>query len=87
MGCTFFTSFLCHSCNLQYFILGWPTLVLGPSYVHEHVHEADLIPQGGKRVSGGSHIPVRPKGRKRSLSENWLEHKPHTTVDNGERNV
>ena len=24
-------------------------------------------------------------GRKRSLSENWLEHKPATTVDNGER--
>ena len=28
----FFTSFLCNSCNFQYFILGWPTLVLGPSY-------------------------------------------------------
>ena len=31
MGCTFFTSFLCNSCNFQYFILGWTTLVLGPS--------------------------------------------------------
>ena len=33
MACTFFTSFLCNSCNFQYFILGWPTLVLGPSYI------------------------------------------------------
>ena len=31
MGSTFFPSFLCNSCNFQYFILGWPTLVLGPS--------------------------------------------------------
>ena len=31
MGCTFFTSFLYNSCNFQYFILGWPSLVLGPS--------------------------------------------------------
>ena len=31
MGSTVFTSFLCNSCNFQYFILGWPTLVLGPS--------------------------------------------------------
>lgn len=37
-------------------------------------------PKSVKNAS--SHIPVRPKGRKRSLSENWLEHKPHTTVDN-----
>ena len=29
----FFTSFLCNSCNFQYFILGWPTLVLGPSII------------------------------------------------------
>ena len=33
MGCTFFfTSLLCNSCNFQYFIFGWPALVLGPSY-------------------------------------------------------
>ena len=25
--------FLCNSCNFQYFILGWPTLVLGPSNI------------------------------------------------------
>ena len=25
MGCTFFTSFWCNSCNFQCFILGWPT--------------------------------------------------------------
>ena len=31
MGCISFTSFLWNSCNFQYFILGWPTLVLGPS--------------------------------------------------------
>ena len=34
MGCKFFTSLLCNSCNFQYFILGWPTLVLGPSIKH-----------------------------------------------------
>ena len=31
MGCIFCTSFLCNSCNFQCFILGWPTLVPGPS--------------------------------------------------------
>ena len=35
----FFTSFLCNSCNFQYFILGLPTLVLGPSYTREIVSE------------------------------------------------
>lgn len=28
--------------------------------------------------------PVKAKGRKRSISENWLEHKPTNVVDNGE---
>ena len=33
-----------------------------------------------------SQVLIRSRGgRKRSLSENWLEHKPATTVDNGER--
>lgn len=33
-----------------------------------------------------SQVLIRSRGgRKRSLSENWLEHKPSTTVDNGER--
>ena len=32
-----------------------------------------------------SQVLIRSRGgRKRSLSENWLEHKPSTTVDNGE---
>ena len=34
MGCTFFTSFLCNSCNFQYYILGWPTLVSALQLVH-----------------------------------------------------
>lgn len=31
-------------------------------------------------------VPLKSR-RKRSLSENWLEHKPATTVDNGEITV
>ena len=33
MVCTFFIAFLHNSCNFQYLILGWSTLVLGPSIV------------------------------------------------------
>ena len=39
MGCTFLTSFLC---NFQYLILGWPTLVLGPSII---LFPASLVPR------------------------------------------
>ena len=29
-SCSISTSYLCNSCNFQYLILGWPTLVLAP---------------------------------------------------------
>ena len=32
MVCMFFIAFLHNSCNFQYLILGWSTLVLSPSY-------------------------------------------------------
>ena len=32
-----FISFLCNSFNFQYFILGWPTLVLGPSILYANI--------------------------------------------------
>ena len=35
----FLLHFLCNSCNFQYFILGWPTLVLGPSFVQDITKE------------------------------------------------
>ena len=34
-----------------------------------------------KRVA----VPVKGKGRKRSASENWLEHVPSSTVENGKK--
>ena len=37
MVCMFFIAFLHNSCNFQYFILGWSTLVLGPSYIVPNV--------------------------------------------------
>ena len=33
MVCTFFIAFLHNSCNFQYLILSWSTLVLSPSYI------------------------------------------------------
>ena len=35
-------------------------------------------------VAKGNTPPVKGKGRKRSMSENWLEHVPSSTVENGE---
>ena len=35
MVCTFFIAFLHNSCNFQYLILGWSTLVLSPSIGHD----------------------------------------------------
>ena len=40
----FFTSLLCNSCNFQYFILGWPNLVLGPSIRSHTVHTLFVEP-------------------------------------------
>ena len=69
MRCTFFfTSFLC---NFQYFILGWPTLVLGPSicsvtnsrYLHHHLFSSSfalLTGAEGDTSSVGAPPPFLP---------------------------
>lgn len=51
------------------------------------LREAQTGGLGGVAVTpGGKNVapPVKGKGRKRSASENWLEHIPPSTVENGE---
>ena len=41
----FFIAFLHNSCNFHYLILGWSTLVVGPSINHMNSEETDLLRQ------------------------------------------
>ena len=65
----FFIAFLHNSCNFQYLILGWSTLVLSPSFIDKSLE--DVLPKFRQHVkylqdSFCTLLKIKPVGREGS---------------------